>query len=105
MSIESVKSAVLLNQHKFTIKFYEWVIANIHIYEYFEKSAMQVWRAGHKHYGARTIVEVMRHRTAIREIGNGEWKINNNYVPDMAVLYMELHPEQDGFFQLKRKAA
>ncbi len=84
--------------------FFVWLCNNYKIFECFEKSALKVWNSGFKHYSARTIVEVMRHRTNIREIGDGTWKLNNNRTPDMAKLYMLLHPEQEGFFEIRERA-
>lgn len=107
MSIESARAAVLLHDDMFRPDFYSWMNGNYPIFDYFENAAMKTWEAGHKHFGARTIVEVMRYRTALREIGNGAWKLNNNRTPEMARLYMLLHPEQHGFFEFRgdRKAA
>lgn len=105
MSIELARAAVLLHPHQFSPSFYTWLNANYPIFEYFENAAMNTWEAGHKHFGARTIVEVMRYRTALREIGNGAWKLNNNRTPEMARLYMLLHVEQAGFFELREQAA
>lgn len=92
------------NADQFSTGFYDWLsIFNFQIYLQFENAAYQCRAAGFKHYSARTILEVMRHRTNIREIGNGQWKLNNNLTPDLARLYMLLHPEQDGFFELRER--
>lgn len=103
MSIETAKSAVLLQPTYFSDGFYLWLIDNYAVFEYFERSAIQVSDKGFKHYSARTIVEVMRHRTNIREIGDGTWKLNNNRTPEMAKLFMLLHPEYRGFFEFRFK--
>ena len=88
---------------KYREDFPDWLRENFHIFEYFERSALQVSRSGFDHYSARTIVEVMRHRTNIREIGDGTWKLNNNRTPDMAELFLALHPELPGFFELRER--
>lgn len=86
--------------------FYIWLKNNYPVFEYFEQSAIKVRENGFKHYSARTIVEVMRHRTNIREIGDGTWKLNDHRTPDMARLFNTLHPECDGLFEFRaRKAA
>ncbi len=100
-TIEMAKSAVLLNDKQFRADFYEWLVANFHIFDYFERCALQVRENGFQHYSARTIVEVMRHRSNVREIGDGSWKLNDHRTPDMARLYMLLHPEHDGLFELR----
>ena len=103
MSIESAKSAVLLHSDLFSDNFFDWLKDNYAVYDYFERSALQVIEKGFKHYSARTIVEVMRHRTNIREIGDGTWKLNNNRTPEIARLFMLLHPEHRGFFEFRFK--
>jgi len=105
MSIETARAAVLLHRELFREDFYEWLIANYPIFEYFEQSAYKVRQSGFDHYSARTIVEVMRHRTNIREIGDGTWKLNDKRTPDMARLYMALHPEHAGLFEFRSRKA
>ena len=53
-----------------------------------------------RRYSARTIAEVIRHNSVMSEQGS-QWKINNNRIPDMARLFSVLHPEHEGFFQLR----
>lgn len=103
MGLEQAKTAVLLNNDRFRRDFYSWISANFHIFEYFEKAAIQVWERGFKHYSARTIVEVMRHRSNVREISDQPWKLNDHRTPDMARLYMLLHPEHRGLFELRKR--
>lgn len=105
MTIEAAKTAALLHPSYFSEDFYPWLVENYAVFEYFERSAIQVSEKGFKHYSARTIVEVMRHRTNIREIGDGTWKLNNNRTPEMAKLFMLLHPEHWGFFEFRFKQA
>jgi hypothetical protein len=96
---------VAMNPTMFRADFYEWLQENFHVFEYFEQSANKVWDSGFKHYSARTIVEVMRHRTNIREIGDGTWKLNDKRTPDMSRLFSLLHPEKEGLFELRRRTA
>lgn len=104
-SIEKARATVLLNYEKFKPDFFLWLQSNFPIFEYFERSAMQVRDNGFKHYSARTIVEVMRHRSNVREIGDGKWKLNDHRTPDMARLYILLHPDHDGMFELRGRRA
>lgn len=105
MNIELARAKVLLHDEQFRKDFYCWLDSDFHVFEYFEQCALKVWASGFKHYSARTIVEVMRHRSNVREI-IGEYKLNDHRTPDMARLYMLLHPEQDGLFEFReRKAA
>jgi hypothetical protein len=88
----------------FRADFADWLQENWPIWKAFEREANAVWRNGRRHYSARTIGEYLRHETALRE--DGEWKINNNIVPDMARLYGLMYPERDLFeFRGERKAA
>lgn len=98
-------SKVALHQRMFKPDFYDWMKENPAIFEYFEQSALKVREAGFKHYSARTIVEVMRHRTNIREIGDGTWKLNDHRTPDMARLFSLMHPECNGLFEFRSRVA
>jgi hypothetical protein len=88
------------DRSKYREDFADWLSANMHIWQAFCREANKVWAMGRRHYSARTIIEVLRHESAISEVG-GEWKINGNYVPDLARLYMETFPERGGFFETR----
>jgi len=81
-------------------EFLTWLADNFIVYEAFEDSSAKVINVGYHHYSARTIIEVIRHQFAIREI-SGNYKINNNNIPDLARLFMKLHPVYDGFFEVR----
>lgn len=81
--------------------FDEWVTFNPHIMCAFVHQADAVRARGRKHYSARTIVEVLRHESVLRETPIGEWKINDHAAPDLARLYMLIRPEAHGFFELR----
>ena len=91
---------LIFDRSKYRDDFAEWLVANPHIWSAFCTKANQVWARGRRHYSARTSVEVMRHESAIAEVG-GEWKINGNYVPDLARLYMESFPDRSGLFETR----
>lgn len=78
--------------------FTAWLAENEHVWLAFEREALAVWRAGHSRYSARTIVEFLRHHTAITE-RTGAWKINNNAAPYLARMFEVAHPHIKGFFQ------
>lgn len=94
---------VAINAASFRSDFPPWLEKNIELWEAFEREANIVWSEGRKHYGARTLWEVMRHHTRHRE--EGEFKLNNNHAPDLARLYMLMYPERDGFFELRGREA
>lgn len=85
--------------------FHAWLSENFAIFVAFATQANSLWNRGRTHYSARTIIEWLRHETALRETSGG-WKINDWYTPDMARLYMVLYPERT-MFELRgqRKAA
>ncbi len=82
--------------------------ANRHILEAVISEVRLLRAAGRDHYSMRTILEFIRHSTAVTQEG-GEWKINNNIQRPLTLLMIELFPEVDGFFHTRtrrvRKAA
>lgn len=87
------------NAADFRIDFSSWLALNPHIYREFERRSLQVARR-RSHYSARTIVEVMRHDTAIGEL-SGDFKINGNFVPCMARLFALRWPAYAGLFEFR----
>ena len=90
---------IMQNPDLFRPDFYNWLVDNVHVYDEFERKALQVAKY-RKAYSARTIIETMRHDTAIRELG-GEYKLNNNYTPFMARLFSLLHLEHKNLFEFR----
>lgn len=83
--------------------FRAYLIDNWHVYLEFERRALQV--AGRrKHYSARTIAEVIRHDTVIGELA-GDWKINNNAIPDFARLFAAMNFQYAGLFEFREHKA
>jgi len=98
---EQIKSAILLNEPIFRPDFYIWACNNHEIYSHFEQDAKRFAANGFKKIGAKMIIENIRYRTKLREIGNGEWKINNNFSADLARLFLLLNPEFPGLFEIR----
>lgn len=85
--------------------FIAWLATNAQVWTAFEREATKVWNRGRRHYSARTIVEVLRHESALAEIG-GDYKLNDHHTPDLARLYALRYPDRDGLFEFRgRKAA
>lgn len=101
--MSSVVEFVLERENLFRQGFAQWLEQNGHVWRRFEIEATRAWCHGRKHYSARTIAEYIRHDTGVKET-SGPWKINNVWVPNMARLYMMLHPERNGFFELRDAA-
>lgn len=97
--IELVKS----REHLFAKDFAEYLEENGHVYQAFERNALQMHRAGRKHYSARTIIEFLRHSSMISESGD-KWKINNNATPQMARLFGMRHPEAAHLFEIRHQS-
>lgn len=91
----------LEQQDRFKPDFYEWLRDNLHVWEAFEIEADIHYNRGAKHWGARTIGEYLRRETAVRSSNDGDWKVNDHRWPDLARLYLALHPDRDGFFELR----
>lgn len=96
---------VLEEPGRFVPDFYAWLKDNLHVWERFEQEAMRVWASGRRHYSSRTLWEVMRHETALRAANDGEWKLNDHRAPDVARLFLLLHSDKAGFFELRGRAA
>lgn len=86
---------------RFTREFHEWLDENWGIWLRFREEADKIRATGRAHYGARTIAEFIRHETALRE--GGDFKLNNNAVPDLARFYMLVTPGADKFFETRNR--
>lgn len=97
----NVITIVQSNPDHFSDEFTEWIEENTHIWKAFESEALRVLQLGREHYSARTIVEFLRHHSAIRERG-GAWKINDHSVPYLARLFVLLYPEAHRLFEFRK---
>jgi hypothetical protein len=95
---------VQMHREQFTADFLEYLPANLHVYEAFEREALIVLRRGFKHYSARTIIEVLRHRSNLRETA-GQWKLNDHNTPYLARLFGLIHPQHKGLFEFRAARA
>ena len=83
--------------------FAEWLEANWHVWQVFEREANRIWERGRRHYSARTIGEYLRHESALRqEPDETPWKLNDHAWPDLARLYIFAYPLRSEFFELRR---
>lgn len=78
-----------------------WLAENLHVWRAFEREANRVWDRGRRHWSARTIIEYLRHETALADDGR-DFKINNVTAPDLARLYRLRYPERADLFELRR---
>ena len=99
-----VLGAVHDNADSFTPAFRAYLPDNLHVYAAFEREALRVVRRGFAHYSARTIIEVLRHNSALLEVG-GIWKLNDWHTPYLARLFTLLHPQHVGLFEFRETKA
>ena len=93
-----------INRHEdeYPDGFFHWLQTNRHIWKEFEVMALKMARK-RKRYSARTIVEVMRWNTDLRESPDITFKLSNNMTPGMARLWMQKHGRSHPkFFSLHR---
>ena len=88
---------------------YEWGAfhkKNPQIWELFDAIAKWLIKKGIKRVGFATIEERIRwlHWVRTRDDNSG-YKLNHNYVPYYARLWLELNPSHGGFFKLKKLRA
>ena len=82
--------------------FFNWLQYNEHIWAQFELHALTM-SAKRKRYSARTIIEVMRWNSDLREQQKKPlFKMSNNMIPGMARLWMKKHgTSHPKFFDLR----
>lgn len=100
-SQRSLDMEIVLLSERFTREFHDWLDENWGIWLRFREEADKIRATGRTHYGARTIAEFIRHETALRE--RGDFKLNNNMVPDLARLYMLVTPDSEKFFETRMR--
>jgi hypothetical protein len=89
---------------QFTPDFLAYLPDNLHIYQRFEREALRVARRGRTHYSARTIIEVLRHESALRESGDA-WKLNDHNTPYLARLFALMNPAHAKMFEFREAKA
>jgi hypothetical protein len=78
-----------------------WLADNFPIYLEFERRALALWKAGRTHYGHRSLWEVVRYETALRE-RDGEFKLNDHFTKSAAKLFCMMNPACDGMFEFRQ---
>lgn len=88
------KKRILTNADYFKVYHAE----NPHIYAAFKSYAFQLIAAGAQQLSAYLIFERMRFESLVSDNG---YKLNNNYRPYYARLFMQDFPEYEGIFALR----
>lgn len=94
-----VRELLQANAGQFRRDFPAWLEENGHVWRRFCHETDKV-RQRRAHYSARTIIEVLRHESALSDSGE-VWKLNNDNAPDLARLYLLTHPDAVGFFDTR----
>ena len=81
-------------------EFLDWLPENLTVWNAFVEQTFLVIKKGFKHYSSYTIVEFLRHHTAVAE-GGSEWKINNNHRPYLSRLFDLRYPQHAGLFEYR----
>ena len=97
--IDSTIQLMLYHDDEFSDEFIEWVPNNTHIVDAFIHETLKIIRKGYKHYSGRTILEVLRHHSALAE--SGQWKLNNNHTPYLCRLFGLLNPKYANIFEYR----
>jgi hypothetical protein len=75
---------------------------NPHVFEEFERRALELHRAGRHRIGAKAIAERIRWDVMLRTLGD-EYKVNNNRVSLYSRLLIHRHPELAGAIETRRR--
>jgi len=81
------------------MKFVQYHIDNPEVWEMFREFTWVAMYKGCKHLGAKMVIERIRWETAVE--GNDQFKVNNNYAPYYARMFMDEFPDHDGFFRTR----
>lgn len=92
-----------MNAEQFRPDFIPYLRENLHVYFAFEREALRI-AARRTHYSARTIVEVLRHNSALQEVG-GDWKLSDWWTPHLARLFALLNPQHAQLFEFRESKA
>lgn len=68
--VEQIRMAILLinqSQTPYRRDFPSYLADNFHVFKAFEREADKIWNRGRRHYSGRTIIEVLRHESALAD--------------------------------------
>lgn len=101
LSYELMGSLSPLERDKYPEGFFHWLQFNHHIWTAFEQKAYVMAAVARRpRYSARTIIEVLRWDSDLKE-KNVLFKLSNNMTPGLARLWMAKHgKDHPKFFQL-----
>jgi hypothetical protein len=75
---------------------------NPHVWPLFVRFAFEAIKAGRQRFSARTIIHRIRWFTSVETTtADEDFKINNNWSPYYARVFMRIYPEHEGFFETR----
>ncbi len=77
---------------------------NPHVYAQLRDGALELRRAGWKHFGIARLYEGLRYQQAVVTTSD-DFKLNNSFRALYARLLMEREPELQGFFETRHRSA
>jgi len=102
MNSKDVAASFVVSHPDLFKRDWSWFDKNWHVVLAFEYQALKLIEHGRTHYSARTIVEVLVHESIIREV-EGDYKIGNDNAPDLARIFVVLHPQHLTFWEYRRE--
>ena len=97
---QGLREILQAHAEQFRADFPAWLEENGHVWARFCREADKLRAIGRKHYSARTIIEVLRHESALTD-SDPMFRLNNNHAPDLARLYRLTHAGAEGFFEVR----
>lgn len=94
MAVAKANASILSSE------FMEWLPENIHVWDAFVYEVFRVIHRGRKHYSSRTIIEVLRHNSAVSDTSE-PYKINDHSVPYLSRLFDVAYPQHVGLFEYR----
>ncbi len=76
--------------------------ANPAVYALFERFALEAIHSGADTLGAKAVWERLRWETSVQVEHRAQFKLNNNFTPYLARLFMERHPEHGDVFHTRK---
>lgn len=94
-------SMLVTRRDEIEMKFWHFHLANLAVWEAFKRFAFEAIEAGMKRYSARAIIHRIRWFVEIEIKSADDFKINNNYSPHYARLFMKDFPQHGKFFETR----
>lgn len=96
-----ISSVIDKSDYDYRDDFKKWLVDNPAVWQAFTSKVTEAYMHSHKsRFSARAIMEIIRWETMVHE-RDITFKINNNYVADLARLVMEVQPQLKGYFQIR----